>query len=325
MNTIDDLVTDVSAEMEQVEQMLGEALSSQVDLSSDICAHLLNSGGKRLRPLIVLLVSRFCRYAGDRHIPLACVIEYIHTATLLHDDVIDHAQLRRGISAANMLWGNQATILAGDFLFARAFCMAVEVGHMPILQVIADTCRALAEAEMYQFAKNEDYELTEEQYLYIVHNKTASLVAAASKSAALLSGLEDREVAAFERYGFHLGTAFQIVDDVLDYYSQEKHFGKTTGKDLEEGSVTLPLIAAFRTAAPDDRSRMLDILTDREKRRSCLKEIISLIEKYGGNDYALQKAQQHAGQAIAMLDVFAGEKEKEPLIRLARYFVERTF
>jgi len=311
--------------MDRVEEMLFSAMASDIQALHDICGHILRSGGKRLRPLMLLLTARFCNYRGSHHIPLACVLEYIHTATLLHDDVIDHAEMRRGNSSAHIIWGNQATILAGDFFLSRAFSMAVGANNLKILDVIARTSICLTEAETYQVSKAGDPMTSEEDYFFIVRNKTASLIAAASRIGAILGGVSEAEEQALESYGLHLGIAFQIMDDVLDYYSSEKEFGKTIGKDLQEGSITLPFIAALRQSSPEDRASMIAMITAKSYQQEELGRIIRLIEQYGGTAYARDKARAYVRTAIDALAIFKNTDQRQALIDLAEYVVARTF
>jgi len=311
--------------MDRVEEMLLASIASDVGLLRDICAHILRSGGKRLRPLMLLLTARFCGYSGQKHIPLACVLEYIHTATLLHDDVIDHAEVRRGTSPAHVLWGNQATILAGDFLLSRAFALAVGARDMKVLDVIARTSICLTEAETYQVSRTGDPMTSEEDYFFIVRNKTASLIAAASRIGAILSGVREDAEQALERYGMNVGIAFQIMDDVLDYASNEEEFGKTICKDIQEGSITLPFIAALRNSSPQDRARMIDMVNSRQLGPEDIAHIARLVERYGGNAYAREQAQAYIREAIAALDMFEDSPRRQWLVDLARYVGERTF
>lgn len=325
MTTIDFLLQVVRSDMDRVEEMLLASIASDVGLLHDICAHILRSGGKRLRPLMLLLTARFCGYKGDSHIPLACVLEYIHTATLLHDDVIDHAEVRRGTSPAHVLWGNQATILAGDFLLSRAFALAVGVRDMKVLDVIAQTSICLTEAETYQVSKTGDPMTNEEDYFFIVRNKTASLIAAASRIGAILSRVSEDAEQALERYGMNVGIAFQIMDDVLDYASNEEEFGKTICKDIQEGSITLPFIAALRNSSPQDRVRMIDMVNNKRHTPEDIVHIARLVERYGGNDYAREQARIYIREAIAALDVFEDSPQRQWLVELARYVGDRTF
>ncbi len=323
MTEIDSLIELVSEDMDKVEKMLLLSISSEIEILEDICRHILSSGGKRLRPLILLLAAQVSGYKGDSHIPLACVVEYLHTATLLHDDVIDHAEIRRGNSSANKLWGNQATILSGDFFFSKAFSMAVETNDLKALNVIARTSKCMAEAETFQVAKAGDPLITEDEYFFIIKNKTASLISASSKIGGILGELTDRQVEALDDYGLHLGISFQIMDDILDYCSNEKVFGKTIGKDFQEGSITLPFIAALNRSSPEDRKRMLLIAQNKRRGKEELSRIVDLIEKYQGREYAIKKAETHSEKAVAALDVFKDSNKKGSLVGLAQYVVAR--
>jgi len=323
LKTMEFLPEYISADMDDVESMLIESVSSDVEILGDICRHILSSGGKRLRPLILLLTSRFCGYSGQSHIPLACVLEYIHTATLLHDDVIDHAEIRRGSRSANKLWGNQATILAGDFLLSKAFLMAVEVNNLKILDIIAKTSRSLAEAEIYQVTKQGDPFTTEDEYFFIIKNKTAILIAAATRIGGILGGVSDSEEKALGEYGFNLGIAFQIMDDVLDYHASEKDFGKKIGKDLEEGSITLPFIIAFQRCSPDDRDIMNQIARKKTRSKDELARVIKLIEKYSGSSASIERARAYADMAVGALGVFPDTRHKKSMLDLAEYVVAR--
>ena len=325
MTLIDSLMEIVSEDMDKTEKMLFTSISSEIQMLQEICRHILNSGGKRIRPLILLLSTRISDYRGDSHIPLACVMEYLHTATLLHDDVIDHAEIRRGISSANTLWGNQATILAGDFFFSNAFALSVDAGDIGSLKAIADTAKCMAEAETFQVSKAGDPLISEDEYFYIIKNKTASLLSASAKIGGILGKLSDSEVQALEDYGINLGIAFQIMDDVLDYCSSEKDFGKTIGKDFQEGSITLPFIAALDRSSPEDREQMVLIAQKNERGSEDLARISSLIEKHNGIKYAVEKAKDYSKQAVDTLSIFENNEKKIPLVGLAEYIVERIF
>jgi len=325
LTSIDALQKIVIADLDKVEKQLTASISSEIAILGDICNYVVHSGGKRLRPLILLLTARFCEYKGDRHIPLACVLEYIHAATLLHDDVVDHAEMRRGSSSVNLLWGNQATVLAGDFFFSKAFSMAVESDNLRILDVIAKASHCMAEAEIFQVSKEGDPLTSEEDYFFIVQNKTASLISASSRIGGILGGVTQREEKALEDYGFNLGISYQIMDDVLDYSSSEAVFGKTIGKDLQEGRITLPFIAALNRSTPEDRQSMIQTIQKKARGKEDLGRISGLIEKYKGNEYAVNKANFYAQQAVDTLKVFGNNAKNNSLVELAGYVVKRSF
>ncbi len=323
MKDIDSLIALVRDDMDRVEQMLMASIDTPVETLNGICRHILGSGGKRIRPLILLLTARFCGYQGASHIPLACVLEYIHTASVLHDDVIDHAEMRRGISSAHTVWGNQSAILAGDYFFSRAFSLAVGVGNVRILDVIARAAQCLAEAETFQVAKTGDPLTTEQEYFYIVENKTASLIEAAARSSAILSGLDHNQELLLADYGRNLGIAFQIMDDVLDYQASEKDLGKTICKDMQEGCMTLPLIAALAKCSDEEKAMVAGLMGCRQWQQNDIAAVRDFIEKYQGTGYAVACAREriHAGLA-ALVSFETGLKEA--LADLASYVMERS-
>jgi octaprenyl-diphosphate synthase len=324
LKDIDSLLTLVHEDMARVEQMLVSCIDTPVDVLNDICRHILGSGGKRIRPLILLLTAKVCGYRGTSHIPLACVLEYIHTATLLHDDVIDHADMRRGISSAHRLWGNQSSILAGDYFFSRAFSLAVEVGNVRILDVIARAAQCLAEAETFQVAKTGDPLTTEQEYFYIIENKTASLIEAAARCSAILSGLEHSQEQLLADYGRNLGIAFQIMDDVLDYQASEKDLGKTICKDMQEGCMTLPLIAALAKGSQEEKAMVTGLIYNREWQPKDISAMRAFIEKYQGTDYAVACARERIQAGLSALSLFETAGPRAALDGLASYVMERT-
>jgi octaprenyl-diphosphate synthase len=323
MSVIERLTAAVEQEMAQVEQLLFSTVASEVEVLRSICTHILGSGGKRLRPLLLLLSARVCDYEGRDQVPLACALEYLHTATLLHDDVIDHADIRRGISAAHMLWGNQATILAGDYLFAKALALAGSAGDLRVFRVLADISTSLSEAELFQIARSGDLELSEQDYFHIIRNKTASLLGGAALLGGMVSGASAEELAALHAYGMSLGMAFQIVDDVLDYRSNQQEFGKTIGKDICEGSMTLPVIYALGNSSPEDRERLCLLLRDRDLRAQHLEDILKIVDRCGGTRHALDAAERFSREAIDALTVFAGRRHAGLMTELAQYVVRR--
>ncbi len=323
MSVIERLTATVEQEMAQVEKLLFSTVSSEVDVLRAICTHILGSGGKRLRPLLLLLSARVCNYSGRDQLTLACALEYLHTATLLHDDVIDHADIRRGESAAHVVWGNQATILAGDYLFAKALSLSGSVGDLGVIQVFADISTCLSEAELFQIDRCGDLDLSEQDYFHIIRNKTASLLGAAVMIGGMISGASREEIDALHAYGTNLGMAFQIVDDVLDYRSNQQEFGKTIGKDICEGSLTLPVILALESCTPEDRERLCALLSDSILRAEHLDDILVLIDRYGGTSRALEVAERFAREATESLGVFAGRDNIWILSELAQYVVRR--
>ncbi len=322
---IQDVYSLVSDDLKKVEHEFHENLKSEVALLPQVGKYIIDSGGKRFRPLLLLLSAKFCQGKERKDfIKLACVIEFIHTATLLHDDVVDDAKIRRGTSSANNIWGNQASVLVGDFLFARSFISMVDIGNQRILKLIAGITIKMAEGETLQLTKGGDTSFTEEDYISVISNKTASLISVACQAGAILGGASSEKEEALSRYGLNLGLAFQIIDDMLDYTSTEKELGKTIGKDLMEGKLTLPLIYAIKKSSDSDGEKIAGIIEKDTIKEDDLLSIMKLIEKYKGIDYTREKARGFTGKAKDFLAGFNFSREKEALIGIADYVVERT-
>ncbi len=245
-----------------VDREITRRLQSDVALINKLAGYIIHSGGKRLRPLIVLLASRACGYQGTDHVALAAIVEFIHTATLLHDDVVDSSELRRGQSTANVVWGNEASVLVGDFLYSRAFEMMVDVRDMRVMEILSKATNTIAEGEVMQLLNCREPDISEEHYLYVIRSKTAKLFEAAAQLGAVISGSDTAIEQALAAYGMHLGTAFQLIDDVLDYSSDSKALGKNIGDDLAEGKPTLPLIHALRTGNVHQRELLRTALSE---------------------------------------------------------------
>ncbi|MCD4687946.1 MAG: polyprenyl synthetase family protein [Desulfuromonadaceae bacterium] len=305
-----------------VEEHFTKSMHSETALINQVGRYLLASGGKRVRPMLLLLCARLSGYQGSGHIPLASVVEFIHTATLLHDDVVDKATLRRGNPSANVVWGNQASVLAGDYLFAKSFSMIVETGNLPVFQTLSEAATLLAEGEMQQLVNISDLDLKEQSYLEIVGKKTAALFAAACRCGALLVD-DGPQAETLRQFGTELGLAFQLIDDALDYVAVEAEFGKTRGHDLAEGKVTLPLIHALRNATDSDRQRIIAVIGQAELPEADLAEVLQIIELTGGIAYCWQQAEELIGRAKERLNSFADGPEKEALFELADYVVAR--
>jgi len=325
VTSIDAISAGVKDDLNRVEQRLFLSLNEHLELIKNVSNYVLASGGKRFRPLVLLLAARLCDYRGESHIPLSCVVEYIHTATLLHDDVIDHAQIRRGSSSANTLWGNHTTILVGDFLLSKAFSMAVEYGSTAILGVIARTATLMVEAETLQMEHSRDPLLSEDNYLQIISKKTASLISAAAQIGGILADAGSIREQALAEYGLNVGIAFQIIDDVLDYASTEFNLGKAIGKDLQEGSITLPFIEALQRCSTREQKIMTELICRGEDLApGDMTAIFEIINKYEGNRRAVEKAERYIRKAEEALQVFSASERRKPLADLARYVVERT-
>lgn len=321
---MDRVLTLLNDDMRRVEQQFRDDLASRVPLIRKVGEYVLASGGKRIRPMLVLLSARLAGYQGDAHIGLASVVEFIHTATLLHDDVVDSAVLRRGQESANAVWGNEASVLVGDFLFAKSFAIMVRAGSLPILQALSDATTQMAEGEVLQLVSTCDLELAEERYIEVVQNKTAVLLAAACRCGAVLGGTPAAREEALAAYGMDLGVAFQFMDDALDYVADQAEFGKERGHDLLEGKVTLPLIHALRCCTEEERERVGGIVTGEALAAEDLDYVISLIEKYQGIDYTRRRAAELVEQAKGHLAAFPAGEARDALCTVADYVVSRS-
>ena len=313
----------IGDDLKGVERQFKKDLESNVPLIRKVGEYVLASGGKRIRPAMLLLAARLCNYEGSRHVPLASVVEFIHTATLLHDDVVDSANLRRGIASANSLWGNEASVLVGDFLFSKSFSLMVADGDLNILRVLADATTRIAEGEVLQLICTSDVEMTEERYIEVVACKTAVLLAAASQAGAIIGKASPQEEAALAAYGMDLGIAFQLMDDTLDYVADEKEFGKSIGHDLEEGKITLPLIETLRNCNREDRELIAEIVVKDELDPEDFDKVFALVNKSGGITYTVKRAKDYIASAKAHLEIFADSPVRSAMFRLADYVVER--
>ena len=310
-------------DMTCVDALIQTRLASDVVLVNQLSHYIVNSGGKRLRPQLSLLASRACGYEGDLHYTLAAIIEFIHTATLLHDDVVDESQMRRGRETANALFGNAASVLVGDFLYSRAFEMMVDLDSMKIMQILAETTNVIAEGEVMQLMNCHDPETTEQRYLDVIHAKTAKLFEAATRLGAVLCKRPESEEQAMAAYGMHLGTAFQLIDDVLDYSSSSSEMGKNVGDDLAEGKPTLPLIYVMRNGT-QAQSEMVRKAIEKGG-LEYIDEVLAAINETGAIDYTEQTAKKEAELAIQQLLHLADSPYKEALTGLARFSVDRIF
>lgn len=302
---------------------ISRQLHSDVALVNSVSQYIINSGGKRLRPLLVLLAARACGYGGDQHIRAAAIIEFIHTATLLHDDVVDASDLRRGQNTANSVFGNEASVLVGDFLYSRSFQLMVEIGQMRIMDVLADATNTIAEGEVLQLMNCRNPDTTEEQYLEVIYRKTAKLFEAGVLIGSILANQTRAIDDAFIEYGRQLGTAFQLVDDALDYDADNEQLGKNIGDDLAEGKPTLPLINALGRCAPKQQLAIRAAIE--HGGRDDIEAIIAAVQSSGAIAYTMQRAQTAAERAIDALARVPDSVYKESLIRLAHFAVERRY
>lgn len=304
-----------------VDREINTRLKSNVALINQLGAYIIHSGGKRLRPLIVLLASRACGYRGEQPIRLAAIVEFIHTATLLHDDVVDASELRRGQSTANAVWGNEASVLVGDFLYSRAFEMMVEVRNMRVMEILAHATNTIAEGEVLQLLNCHDPDISEAQYLQVIRSKTAKLFEAAARLGAVISDQDSDTEHGLAAYGMHLGTAFQLIDDVLDYSADSTTLGKNIGDDLAEGKPTLPLIHALREGRPEQRELLREAI--RAGGLDHIRAVVDAIESTGSIAYTARLAEDEAGLAMQALAVVPDSPHKQALLDLAYFSVHR--
>ncbi|GHD48613.1 octaprenyl-diphosphate synthase [Marinobacter persicus] len=312
----------VATDFSRVNDLIIQRLASDVPLVEKIAQYIIESGGKRLRPLLVLLSSQAAGYKADDHLKLAAVIEFLHTATLLHDDVVDTSDMRRGRSTANAKWGNAPSVLVGDFLYARAFEMMVELQSLPIMNVLSRATAVIAEGEVMQLMNVKNPDLTEEQYMEVIHNKTAMLFEAASHTGAQLAGAAEEQEVALRDYGKHLGMAFQLVDDVLDYQGDAETMGKNVGDDLAEGKTTLPLIYAMDNV--DEESRLLIRQAIRKGGLDDLPKVLETVRQSGAIEYTMDKAKEQARIARELLTCLPESAHKEALELLTEVAVARV-
>jgi octaprenyl-diphosphate synthase len=302
--------------------LIRERLSSDVVLINQIADHIIGSGGKRLRPMLHVLAAGAAGYRGEEHTKLAAIIEFIHTSTLLHDDVVDESDLRRGRKTANALWGNAASVLVGDFLYSRSFQLMVELDDMRIMRILADTTNTIAEGEVLQLLNIGNADVSEAAYLAVIERKTAVLFAAATELGGILGGLAENQTAALREYGMQLGYAFQIADDLLDYVSDADTIGKNIGDDLAEGKPTLPVIYALEKATPEQAQSLRHAIE--HGGLDSLDRIIAAIRDSGALERTHERAVFHADAARQSLEQLPDSTYRDALLTLASYAVERT-
>ena len=313
--SIENLNQILAPDMAAVDQVIRTRLHSDVALVSQVGEYIISSGGKRLRPALVILSAQAFGYQGTQHHELAAVVEFIHTATLLHDDVVDESELRRGRETANALFGNAASVLVGDFLYSRAFQMMVEANDMRVMQTLADATNVIAEGEVLQLLNCNNADVDAENYLQVIHRKTAKLFEAAMRLGAILGKQDTATEDAAARYGMHLGTAFQLVDDVLDYSGDAQEIGKNLGDDLAEGKPTLPLIYAMQHGTPAQAAVIRAAIEQGDINRFA--EVLQIVQQTGALDYTRQQAQHEADLAHAQLSNVPDSQFKNSLIKLA--------
>ncbi|SHF24285.1 octaprenyl diphosphate synthase [Vibrio gazogenes] len=310
-------------DMAKVNETILAQLNSDVSLINQLGFYLINSGGKRLRPLLAVLSARALGYTGDAHTKAAAFIEFIHTATLLHDDVVDESDMRRGKATANATFGNAASVLVGDYIYTRSFQMMTQLGSLRVLELMSYAVNVIAEGEVQQLINCNDPDITEENYMQVIYSKTARLFEAATQIGAILSDADSDTEQAFQDYGRYLGTAFQLIDDLMDYTSDGDEMGKNVGDDLAEGKPTIPLLHAMRTGTPEQVQIIRDAI-EKSNGMEHLEMILDILEQTGSLAYTQQKAQEEADKAIQALDIIPDNEYKEALIALAHLAVHRT-
>lgn len=310
-------------DMGAVDALILERMQSSVGMIPDLAQHLVGAGGKRLRPLLTVTAAQLCNYEGDAHHKLAAAVEFIHSATLLHDDVVDESALRRGKKPANLIWGNSASILVGDFLFARAFNLMVETGSMEALGILSNASSVIAEGEVQQLAALRNLAMTEADYMRVIEAKTAALFAAATEVAPVIAQRPVAERDALREYGLKLGLAFQLVDDALDYGGMASALGKSVGDDFREGKMTLPVIRSLQTASDDDKAFWRRVIVDHDQKDVDLEKAVSMLRTSGALESTMDLAKQYSQDAADALDVFPQSSLRDTLKDLAGFVVAR--
>lgn len=321
--SISEIFSTYREDLREVEDKLREIFSSDSTAIRLIGEHILNSGGKRLRPLFLILSAELASYKGKDRITLASIIEAIHTASLLHDDVVDGAEMRRGKPASHRIWGNQIAILVGDFLYANALRIAVLQRNQRIMEALSEATTRMTEGEVLQLQRVADPNITEDEYMKIISAKTGALISAACRIGAILGGLPAEAEDALGRFGMKTGIVFQMVDDILDYIAEAKELGKNLGKDLEEGKITLPLIYLLKMASTEEVEEIKDIINTAKPSSKNLERILDLFEKYCVIEESLRTAQSFMREAKMELKIFSSSQQKDALLRLADYAIAR--
>ena len=319
------ILMQVKHDIEEIEIALEQNLNPYLDMVSQIAGHILFSGGKRLRPLLMVLSARICGYDGDYDKIFSTIFEYLHAATLLHDDLVDEATLRRGKPVANSIWGNAATVLVGDFLLARSLAIAAETKQPDMIKVVSGITENMSQGEIHQLMRKGSLDLTEAEYMEIIKRKTAVLFQGTCRAGALITNVSRTKETALSDYGFNLGIAFQMVDDLLDYTLDTATLGKKVGADLKEGKLTLPVIYSLKSADEKDRTRMENIIKNKNFSVNDFKTLIRMINKYGGQLYTQNLARAYVQNAKETLAVFENSKTKTLLLMIADYTLSRNF
>ena len=322
--SIDPLVKLVDGDMGRVNRLILDKCGSEVEMIPEVARHLIDSGGKRLRPMLTLAAAQMCGYEGDKHILLAASVEFMHTATLLHDDVVDESDMRRGKLAARMLWGNQASVLVGDFLLGQAFRMMVEAGSLAALDVLSHAATVIAEGEVMQLSTAKNLETNEDEYLAVIRAKTAALFAAAAEVGPIIAGSERATIRAFRSYGTNLGLAFQLIDDALDYGGSTAQLGKNVGDDFREGKVTLPVVLAYRRGTDEERLFWKSAIVEGKSDDDNLSRAMGLLRKYDAIADTVARARHYTEMARDALAPMKGSIHKDALVEVLEFCISRA-
>ncbi len=314
----------VQGDMAQVNAIILDKARSDVELIPKLARHLIESGGKRLRPMMTIAAAQLCGYEGEGHIKLAASVEFMHTATLLHDDVVDESDLRRGRKTARILWGNEASVLVGDFLLGQAFRMMVDVGSLQALDILSTAATVIAEGEVMQLAVSKNMETTEDEYLSVIEAKTAALFSAASEVGGAIAGRGKTEIAALRSYGRNLGVAFQLIDDTLDYAGDQASLGKSVGDDFREGKITLPVVLAYRRGSADERQFWKRTLQAGDVQDGDLDRAMDLIASHGAIDDTIKRAHHYGAIARDALAIFPDVPQKAALLDVVSFCINRV-
>ncbi len=315
----------VAQDMQEVNRLIVERMHSPVALIPQLAGHIVAAGGKRLRPMLTLSSAQLCGYQGERHLALATCVEFIHTATLLHDDVVDESDLRRGLATANALFGNKPSVLVGDFLFSRAFQLMVADGSLEVLRILSDASAIIAEGEVHQLLTSNDTTTTEEAYLEVISSKTAALFAAACRIGAVVAERPEADAEALDQYGRSLGIAFQLVDDVLDFSARQAELGKTIGDDFREGKITLPVVLAFERGTDDERTFWRRCLEDLDQKDGDLEQAIALLTKHNAMEDSMERARGYGRDACEALSGFPDSAIKSAMLEAVEFSIDRAY
>ena len=315
----------VAEDLKAVNELIVQRMDSTVKLIPQLAGHIIAAGGKRLRPMLPLAAARMCDYSGSRHVALAACVEFIHTATLLHDDVVDESDLRRGLASANTLWGNKASVLVGDFLFSRAFKLMVEDGSLEVLGILSNASAVIAEGEVMQLITANDTETSETAYLDVIRSKTAQLFAAACRIGAVVAARPRVEEEALDSFGMNLGIGFQMIDDVLDYSAKQTTLGKSIGDDFKEGKMSLPVILSFRRGDVEERAFWRRTVEDLDQNEGDFEHALHLLEKHNALEDSIERARHYSAIARDALGIFSDRAEKSAFNELIDFCIERAY